>query len=383
MQYSNFIKTDCSVTILFTDANPITIRSDNPAFDDAVDALENHRYSDIASIVDKAERIATKTNNEFFVKDCVVHCGDDALPDSLSNMLFRIIDDDENAEALKNFWLNLKENPSARSQKCLYDFLAANHCCVTQDGCFVTYKAVRKDYKDIHSNSIDNSVGAVVKMDRSKVDDDPQSTCSTGLHVASYEYAANTFGHRGSNRLMLVKVNPRDVVCVPYDYNNTKIRACEYTVISEIEEFFNGDDTDEIKDTVYHVDGDYEEYENGTCAECGCPLEEYEDTVCDPCADCIEEEKAPVFYAQSTADGRLDVPIEALRLAGIKSGNGVVITSGRIEQTTVLALADYITNPQTGRLRVSVRMLNQKLGTNDVTEFSFTPCSSGIEVDPV
>jgi uncharacterized protein YerC len=38
----------------------------------------------------------------------------------------------------------------------------------------------------------------------------------------------------GGNHLMVVKVNPRDVVSIPSDYNNAKGRACEYLIYDEI-----------------------------------------------------------------------------------------------------------------------------------------------------
>jgi Ran GTPase-activating protein (RanGAP) involved in mRNA processing and transport len=34
--------------------------------------------------------------------------------------------------------------------------------------------------------------------------------------------------------MLEVKVNPRDVVAVPVDYNNAKMRVCEYVVLSVV-----------------------------------------------------------------------------------------------------------------------------------------------------
>jgi hypothetical protein len=34
---------------------------------------------------------------------------------------------------------------------------------------------------------------------------------------------------------MILKINPRDVVSIPNDYNDTKGRACRYEVIDEID----------------------------------------------------------------------------------------------------------------------------------------------------
>jgi hypothetical protein len=65
-------------------------------------------------------------------------------------------------------------------------------------------------------------------MDRSKVDDDPNNTCSKGLHVASLPYLQ----HYPGSVTVLVKVNPANVVSIPTDYNNSKMRVCEYEVFA-------------------------------------------------------------------------------------------------------------------------------------------------------
>lgn len=129
------------------------------------------------------------------------------------------------------FLENLMLNPSNQSQEELYLFLeACGDLPITEDGRFIAYKWVREDYKDVHSQRNDNSVGQIVKMRRGDVDDRRQVTCSHGLHVCSQRYTP--FGPK----LMLVAVNPRDVVSVPNDYDNGKMRVCEYEVVDEVKE---------------------------------------------------------------------------------------------------------------------------------------------------
>jgi len=129
------------------------------------------------------------------------------------------------------FLNNLKKNPSARAVQELYSFLETNKLPITDDGCFVAYKRVRSDYKDVFSGSLDNSIGQTVTVDRNRVDDDKTRTCSFGLHFASLEYLKSYSG----DRLMALKINPADVVSIPVDYNNSKGRCCKYTVIDELD----------------------------------------------------------------------------------------------------------------------------------------------------
>jgi hypothetical protein len=92
---------------------------------------------------------------------------------------------------------------------------------------------VREDFKDIHSGTFDNSVGAICEMERNTVDDNKEQTCSAGLHFCSQEYLPN-FGSGRGDHVMILKINPRDVVSIPVDYNNSKGRCCRYEVIGEV-----------------------------------------------------------------------------------------------------------------------------------------------------
>lgn len=141
----------------------------------------------------------------------------------------------EELNSITKFLDNVLENPSHTSVNELWSFLEACSLPITSDGMFLAYKKVRYDYKDIYSNTYDNSIGQILEMPRYMVDDNRNKTCSTGFHCCSYEY----LGHYGSSssdlsRVMIVKVNPANVVSVPSDYNNQKMRVSKYEVIDEI-----------------------------------------------------------------------------------------------------------------------------------------------------
>jgi len=135
-------------------------------------------------------------------------------------------------EPLCKFLENLHENPSMASLDCLYDFLERNQGHpITEDGHFLAYKAVRPDFKDKFSGTIDNSVGSHPKIPRNQVDNDRSKGCSKGIHVGNLKYV-RSFGVHG-DKFLLVKVNPRDVVSVPLECECQKMRVCEYHVLSE------------------------------------------------------------------------------------------------------------------------------------------------------
>lgn len=124
----------------------------------------------------------------------------------------------------------------------LYLFLAAGDMPITNDGCFLAYKKVKTDFKDIYSGKMDNSPGKVVAMDPALVDRDRYNTCSRGLHFAARSYLSS-YGSGGSGgaKIVVVKVNPRNVFAIPSDYNNAKGRASEYFVVGECKAAFDHD----------------------------------------------------------------------------------------------------------------------------------------------
>ena len=70
-------------------------------------------------------------------------------------------------------------------------------------------------------------------MKRERVTFDRNTTCSSGLHLCSFGYMK--FGEK----LLLCEVHPRDIVSIPTDYNKSKLRCCQYTVLSDITEYYD------------------------------------------------------------------------------------------------------------------------------------------------
>lgn len=103
---------------------------------------------------------------------------------------------------------------------------------VTADGRLVAFKRVQKhsdgNNYDVHSGSVLNNVGCRVQMDIEFVDPDRAQDCSYGLHVASRGYIRGFSG----NTLLLILVNPEDVIAVP-QYDPKKVRVCSYDIVHE------------------------------------------------------------------------------------------------------------------------------------------------------
>lgn len=133
------------------------------------------------------------------------------------------------------FLARAMENPSAAILDELYSFLSYNDIKLSPDGYILAYKMVQPNFKDCYTGKIDNSVGQVVKVPRSDISDDRRESCAFGLHAASLSYLRTSgYGSSSGNRLVVLKIDPKDVVSVPYDYNGAKMRVCEYEVLEEV-----------------------------------------------------------------------------------------------------------------------------------------------------
>lgn len=231
------IKTANSLILNFVGG--ITKKVDSPALIEKVLNAYKAGASDqqILEIIDLTLLIKKHPSGLFGVKDGLVYVDEEAVPDALSS---RIIDFANNGlpfEPLIKFWNNCKLNPDSRAKTDLYRFLEHNGIPITSDGCFIAYRAVRNDYMDKYTGKISNHVGSIISMPRSQVNCDPNVTCAFGYHAAAYDYARNTYGANigleSGDRLMEVKIDPRDVCAIPSDYCMQKMRVCKYEVIAE------------------------------------------------------------------------------------------------------------------------------------------------------
>ena len=205
---------------------------DHPGFKAALQKLVD---GDIAGAIDHInleQGIQKFVQGNVRIEDGVLYYKDIELKSGLTERIIRAMEDGEDFKRYLPFLENLMLNPSRRAVYRLFDFLNANDIEITDDGHFIGWKVVRSNYFDCASGKFDNSPGKEVTMPRNQVDEDDQRTCSTGLHVCSKSYIGH-FGS-GSDRVVSVKVHPRDVVSIPVDYNDAKMRTCGYTVVEDV-----------------------------------------------------------------------------------------------------------------------------------------------------
>ena len=232
-----FTASDASITV-FINGRMETLQSDQFNFAALAAHLKqpDHDAAVIAVLVDQKVLLARLTAGEVtVVGDTVYHKGT-PIHSALARKLVGVLNAGYDVTPWALFLSHMMDNPSERSRECLYDFIEKFQAPFTPDGCFIAFKRVRDDYTDLHSGQFDNSPGLEVTMPRAYVNDDPDVTCAAGLHVCASSYLGSFYTHSSDCRVIAVKVNPRDVVAVPYDYNSAKMRTCGYVVLGDAEE---------------------------------------------------------------------------------------------------------------------------------------------------
>ena len=208
-----------------------TISKTHITYQKVLDAIKANDWDSLPDIIEPKKVVLNYGQGNVSIQGETLFWKGKELNTGLSVRMIQMLQEGFPIEPMVNFMENLYQNPSKRAVTELYGFLEKCNLPITPDGHFLAYKKVRANYMDVHSGTMDNSVGKIVEMERHDVDDNKDNTCSTGLHFCSQSYL-NSFG---GERTVIVKINPRDVVSIPSDYNDAKGRACRYEVIGEME----------------------------------------------------------------------------------------------------------------------------------------------------
>lgn len=232
--------------ILVIDGESHVIPSTHNAFGSIIEAIRTGNEGSIPNLlVGGEDLIKTVIGEGVEVIDDVIHYRGEPLYGTLADDIFAYHNSGQPVEGIIAFLNNLMDNPSRNSREQLYEFLNRHNFEITPTGNFRAYKGVMEDFRSIHAgpgyvngeffenDHLDNSPGNNLFMPREDVLDNPVQGCGPGLHVGTYNYARQ-FSHSG--KVVLVEVNPSDVVSVPHDSDWQKIRTSYYTVVEEVTE---------------------------------------------------------------------------------------------------------------------------------------------------
>lgn len=229
------------IVTLVLDNKPYTINSGHFNYHEIINELKGDQSVDkLKQLLNIQEIITNYIGNsseylEFDFQNSQILYKGQSVNTVLTDRIFQMMHMGFDINPMVKFMTNLYDNPSDKAINELYSFIEYGKLPITDDGHFLAYKRVNNDYTSVHDSKTDNSIGTIVTMPRENVDSDSNTTCSSGLHLCSFEYLE----HFGGSRIVIVKVNPRDVVSIPTDYKNTKARACKYEIVGEVTDELN------------------------------------------------------------------------------------------------------------------------------------------------
>lgn len=240
-----------STLTVYISGQPISVHRNSVVFDQVVEELNKPEPDadaviEMASVVNtiqtEIESLATTSAANYLPKGTIkvdrygVTLDGDSFEGVLADRLMDILSTGLRVTPWVRFVENLLMNPADYARDEMLEWLEKSDLPVTEDGHFLAYKIVRDDYTDVYSGMFDNSIGTLVQLEgRQSVDPDRNRTCSYGLHFCSKSYLPSFGANHSGRRIVLVKVNPADVVSIPADYDHSKGRTWRYEVVDEID----------------------------------------------------------------------------------------------------------------------------------------------------
>lgn len=267
------------ITIIVDGGVQHTIRQGSLNFAKAIDLYIAQNWEELINVINpenyikslyaKYEQIEVKNGN-VYVNGMPLHTLD-------AQRILESLGKGADVTHIFKFVLRLQNNPSRRAVTELYKFLEHKHLGISNNGNLIAYKAVRNNYTDKHTGSFDNSIGNVLEMPRNQVDDDKDNGCSYGFHAGSLKYATEFAS--GNDRVVLVEIDPADVVSIPTDCEFQKLRTCKYKVISEFERPL--EEHIAYESSLGNDDLDWDD-DDCSCSGCGC-----NNHICEECEYCV------------------------------------------------------------------------------------------------
>lgn len=234
-----FLKTKNHITV-YIDGQPHSFDNTDINIEQVKEAINNNDTKLIRQLSDKKSLINEYTSGHVIFHNGKILYKNKETDHIIATTILEHIKDGLPFKHLMLFLENLFQNPSYHSIRELYRFLEHHKLPITDDGCFLGYKRVNDNGYDLYSGKILYTLGQKIEIERNTVDDDWRNDCSNGIHVGCLQYVRNF--NTGTGQILIVKVNPKDVVSVPPN-ETTKLRTCALVPLSYM--------TEELKVGVY------------------------------------------------------------------------------------------------------------------------------------
>jgi hypothetical protein len=277
----NFIKDHKNCWTVVLDDQVCVFDKTHVNYELLLDDIRSNDTESFLAHLNVGKEIEVWSKGGFVFKDGNLTYLGSEVPESIANIVTDMIEQGFDETPILNFTRRLFSNPSMRAVKELYPWLSHKSMAITPDGHFLAYKSVNiyngdgfidvngrqvksGDYVDKYTGTVRNNVGDVNTLLRHTVDDNWGVNCSQGYHAGTLKYVKEVYT---SNKQIICKIDPANVVSVPLDCECQKLRCCEYTVVSEFKNLKLVEPDNGIED----IDED-----DDICDACGNPEDDCE-----------------------------------------------------------------------------------------------------------
>ena len=239
-----YFKDNSQITVYFADGNSAVWKSDNPQFEKVAHMCENSLWVPIQMLHNQAKTLLNnkvtiqgdKLVIETYTSDSVtkpeilhIELGTTDTSDPVVAFIKLLKEKgtiDTEIERIKPFLINMFKNPFINAVEEIYEYCLAKDFEITEDGCLLAYKNVRKDFSSIYDDGkTKHAIGQITKVEN--FDTNRSRECSSGLHFCSKNYLSFYSG----DVTIIVKINPMHICAIPKDYNFSKGRCTQYEMV--------------------------------------------------------------------------------------------------------------------------------------------------------
>lgn len=231
----------CRMSYTITNNDNINIIINSKAFSIAPDhvnytrikaALRRKDCPKVLSLIDIVAAINKAGKGKVVVKDGKVFYNNKISHNYVAKKILEMKRKGFAIDHMIRFMENLMQNPNEAVKTDLLQFMEYGKLPICSDGTFLCYKRVRDDFTSFYDSKTDNRVGQSPALKWEQCDCDRNNTCAPSLHACSFSYLP--YYCSGQGRVIMVKINPKEVAAIPVDMSQTKLRCRTYTVLEDL-----------------------------------------------------------------------------------------------------------------------------------------------------
>jgi len=235
--------------------------ADHLSYDCLVQALRDKDTDAFLSNISFEDSFENWSCGNFKFENEAIYRGNEKLPTVISDRVIDMINEKFDVDPMLKFIDNLYYSGDFRVVNELFSFMIHKNLPITDEGNLIAWKGVKKhsgesftdyagrivyagDLVDCWTGTMRNNPGDVNIMERHQVENNPNNPCGPGLHCGELSYAQGW----ARDAILMVEVNPADVVSIPIDSSCKKMRSRQIKVLSVYNDKLN--EVEELKSVV-------------------------------------------------------------------------------------------------------------------------------------